>query len=344
MKNANHAIQFLRVHLMMSLKARREALKSLIYANDTLDGDFDDADFAIGDPDSHPDEVVLPAPDVKSHHSNGARNGPGSNGTTPNQTRPSVNRQQPTRSTNVAQGAASNGNNLPQQPQTPNSGFTRSTSGSGPANQMRPPQDSVPRPNLAQPIIAGRVLNQPSRMATGPPATPASPARLPKSQEEEDMDIKGFGMPPPGTGFFSARAAAILPEGATTNPIPESVAQTLPTFNPKLESPSIRKTPGIDHKGTRPVGLKQLAASQPPAAGAGRGNIVNPQMDATRRIGAPGSPSPMANRGQYKPPTVLKRSVDGGDGQARAPLVDLPANGAIGVDVGGDLKRQRLNN
>ena len=291
--------------------------------------------------------MVLPAPAVKSHHLNGTRNGPGLNGKTPSKASPDVNRQQPMRPPNGA------GSNLPPQPQTPNSGFTRSTSGAGPGMQMRPPQapqDSGPsaRPIPAQPVIAGRVLNQPSRMATGPPPAPASPARMNKSQEDEANDL---GMPPPGAGFFSARAAARLPEGLITDPIPPSAVQNLPAFNPKLESPSIRKTPGIDHKGSRPISrdLKQLpGSSQAPAPGAAgaRPNITNPQMDATRRIGAPGSPSPMANRGQYKPPT-MKRPVDGGGGPGRVPLVDLPANGAIGnstVDVGGDAKRQRTTN
>jgi DNA repair and recombination protein RAD52 len=248
-------------------------------------------------------------------------------------------------------GAAANGHNLPPQPQTPNNGLTRSTSGAGPGMQIRPPQapqeaGPLARPNPAQPVVAGRVLNQPSRMATGSPSAPASPARMNKSQEDEANDL---GMPPPGAGFFSARAAANLPEGPITDPLPPSAVQNLPVFNPKLESPSIRKTPGIDHKGSRPISrdLKQLpGSSQASAAGAARPNILNPQMDATRRIGAPGSSSPMANRGQYKPPT-MKRPVDAGGGPGRVPLVDLLTNGAIGtttVDVGGDAKRQRMNN
>lgn len=294
------------------------------------------------DPDSHPDEVVLPAPAVKSHHLNGAGNGngPGTNKTTPHQARSAVNRLQPMRPPNGIQGAGSNGSNLPPQPQTPNSGFTRSTSGAGPGIQMRPPQpqqDSGPpvRQNPAQPVVAGRVLHQPSRMSAGPPSNPASPARMSKFQEDEDS-----GMPPPGAGFFSARAAAMIPESANADPLPQSAAQNLPAFNPKLDSPSIRKTPGIDYTGSRPVtkALKQLPGARP--------NIVNPQLDATRRIGAPASPSPIANRGQYKPPT-MKRPIDDGGGSARVPLVDLPANGAIGTvtgDAGGDAKRQRVNN
>jgi DNA repair and recombination protein RAD52 len=213
----------------------------------------------------------------------------------------------------------------------------------------QPPQDSGPaRQNPAQPVVAGRVLNQPSRMASGPPSNPASPSKINKYHEDDDKDP---GMPPPGAGFFSARAASMVPEGPITEPLPLSHVQNLPVFNPKAESPSIRKTPGIDYKGSRPItkDLKQLPnASQAPAAPGARPNIVNPQLDATRRIGAPGSPSPMANRGQYKPPT-MKRPIDGmgGGGLARVPLVDLPANGAIGAaigDAGGDAKRQRLNN
>jgi len=315
-----------------------------------LDGDFDDADFGIGDPDSHPDEVVLPAPAAKSHHFNSGRSvsGPASNGTTSNQSRPPVNRQQPNRPSN---GPPST--NPPPQPQTPNSGFARSTSAAGSGMQMRPPQppqDSGPaRPIPAPPVVAGRVLNQPSRMGAGPssnpPSNPGSPSKLNKSQED---DIPDPGMPPPGTGFFSARAAAMVPEGAATEPLPPNV-HNLPVFNPRAESPSIRKTPGIDFKGSRPItrDLKQLpGSSQAPAAGARPTNIVNPQLDSTRRIGAPGSPSPNANRGHYKPPT-MKRPMDGtGGGLARAPLHDLPANGTLGNagDVGGDLKRQRMSN
>jgi len=49
------------------------------------------------------------------------------------------------------------------------------------------------------------------------------------------------------------------------------------------------------------------------------------------------------NRNSYKPPTMAnKRPVD-----SRAPLHDLPPNGAIagggGGEQGGDVKRQRLN-
>ncbi|KAH6722569.1 RAD52 DNA repair protein [Leptodontidium sp. MPI-SDFR-AT-0119] len=227
--------------------------------------DFDEADFSVADPDSHPDEVVVPEPPAAaSHNFNNSR----------------------------------------------------------------------------------RVLNQPSR--NGPPSAPASPARLNKPSSN-DSDTTS--LPPQGQGFFSARAAQMLPEGTTTDGAPPpAIPAHLPVFNPHAESPSIRKTPGIDHKSSKPLtrDLKHVPGSSQavgaPGAGAGAGpagprsNIMNPQFDNTRRIGAPGSPSPMMNRNSYKPPTMSKRPVD-----SRAPLHDLPPNGGLGSEAGGDLKRQRLN-
>ena len=63
---------------------------------------------------------------------------------------------------------------------------------------------------------------------------------------------------------------------------------------------------------------------------------MHPQLNATRRIGAPGSGSPnsMGNRGSYKPPT-LKRLADGA---VRTPLVDLPANWTVIPGDEGDVK------
>jgi len=158
-------------------------------------------------------------------------------------------------------------------------------------------------------------------------------------------------MPPQGAGFFSARAANLLPEGHVAGGLP--INSNLPAFNPQAESPSIRKTPGIDHKTTKPltrdlrhVTSSSQATSTTNVASVPRPNLVNPQLDATRRIGAPGSPSPMASRGSYKPPT-LKRPVDDPDigaNGSRLPLADLPANGPIGIDDPGyDAKRQRLD-
>ncbi|KAH8685493.1 hypothetical protein BGZ60DRAFT_93116 [Tricladium varicosporioides] len=361
-----------------------------ITSEDTFEdefGDFDDVDFSVVDPDSHPDEVVLPAPPVASHNSRGVRstnsnsngghpnrNGnSGNNGDPLNQNRPPIKTRQqsmagpPARQQNVVPP----NNNIPnpnpnQQPQTPNTGFTRSDSAAG--QNIRPPSDTTNqfRPNNGlqgkPPAVAGRILNQPSR--GGLASAPNSPARHQPNRPPLDLtdNEPPIGLPPQGAGFFSARAATMLPPPPTTDgqPLPPDapipVHNNLPVFNPHAESPSIRKTPGIDHKSSKPttregkhVPASQSATVTAPIAGAGgvnRGNILNPQLDGTRRIGVPGSPmSPMANRNQYRPPTI-KRPLDGGNGgNGRTPLVGLDANGSLagGGGEGHEVKRQRVN-
>ena len=106
----------------------------------------------------------------------------------------------------------------------------------------------------------------------------------------------------PPVGFFTARAAESLQQGSA---LPSNV----PLFNPHLESPSIRKTAGVDHTKTKPVRTESIGASA--AAIPPRTNFVNPQADKTRRVGMPtGVASPLQNRSSYKPPQ-MKRPADG---------------------------------
>jgi DNA repair and recombination protein RAD52 len=280
---------------------------------------------------------------MASHHFNNGRNA----GANPNQNRPPVNRQQPMAAPARAGNTTQTNTNAPPQPQISGSGLTRSTSWAGGGPRPNPEVVPPPRPQNPQlnPVAGRRVLNQPSR--TGPPSAPVSPV---KPQESSSAENDATSMPPQGAGFFSARAAQMIPESKAAEGAPAPIPSHLPAFNPYAESPSIRKTPGVDHKSTRPLtrDLKHVPPPSQSIAASGPiqrpGNIVNPQLDAARRIGAPASPSPMSNRGgQYKPPT--KRAVDnrGSGGITRAPLGDLPANEPIGADAGGDLKRQRLN-
>lgn len=319
--------------------------------------DFDEADFSVPDPDAHPDEVVLPPPRSlpvveASHHFNGPRNGNNapsapSNGTTPNHGKPTINRGQQAqqmpalnRPQNNFQAPETGGSRIapqPPQPQAPNSGFVRSMSGASAGT--RPLQDPAAVHRVINPRT-GTILNQPNRPAAA--SAPGSPARTNGSSSDPDDP----GMPPPGAGFTSARAASMLPQGQVT----EGQAN-LPAFDPKIQSTSIKRTPGVDHTSSKPLSrqLKHLpGGSQAPTPAAtattttpgSRLVSMNQQLDGMRRIGAPGSPSPMANRSSYKPPT-MKRPVDnvGGTGP-RTPLTDLSANGHIS---GGDAKRQRLS-
>lgn len=105
----------------------------------------------------------------------------------------------------------------------------------------------------------------------------------------------------PPVGFFTARAAETV-QNATG-----AIARA-PSFNPRLESPSIRKTAGVDHTKTKPVGKDILGPpSMPVAPGAVQPNFVNPQADKTRRIGMPtGASSPLSNRSSYRPPQIKR--------------------------------------
>ncbi|CAD6445158.1 38355255-20e3-48ff-a51b-a3e1fbaa28d9 [Sclerotinia trifoliorum] len=328
-------------------------------------GDFDDADFNVDDPNSHPDEVALPPPRTGSHHFNNVRNStnaPLTNTGVPNQSRtsgppvPPVNRGpliQPNRPPEAGNQNIIRNNHPPPAPRTPNAGLSRSISAAG--LNAHAPQDLVQpnRPVNLVTTVPGRVLNQPNRPQPEPASGPPSPPRNNDITDE---------MPPPGAGFFSARVADLLHQDHPPSEIPP-VNLKIPAFNPNLESPSIRRTPGIDQKSSKPLSrdLKSVPSSQAPAPTTGippqaqpasrpviasnrNINLGNPQLDATRRIGAPSSPSPMnmGNRNSYKPPT-MKRPM----GEAnRVPLTDLRTNGnglAGDAHAGGDAKRQRLN-
>lgn len=305
------------------------------------ESELDEADFAMSE-DGHPDEVVLPA-------SNASSVGQGM--------------QPPAR---LMVRSESTGSNYPRQPHTP--------------NQQQPPKpasnafndaqnrNAVPAPR-PQPQQFNNQRGPTSHSNNNPGAQPQGPGPQPPVQPPA--------LPPGGApvGFFSARAVTQIPEDSLV------AGQILPpkagmAFDPRAESPSIRKTPGIDHSKSKPVArdLKHVppaVTEEKPAAPGGppgnkgvprpnqggppmaRGNVVNPQLDHARRIGAPGSSSPLANRNQYRPPTMKRPSGgEGGPlapGQGRAPLADLPnidavtnAGGAGGV-VGPDAKRQRMN-
>ena len=135
----------------------------------------------------------------------------------------------------------------------------------------------------------------------------------------------------PQIGFTHPRAAELLP---ADQPPPPTTVSTLPRFNPAVESPSIRKTPGVNHNASRPVTRnvvnQQTAPSRPPhVSNPGPGgnnpntpqnnvqagarpqqqpvhapNFVNPAAEPGRRIGLPGGAanSPLANRTSYRPP------------------------------------------
>ncbi|KAK1253631.1 hypothetical protein MKX07_001708, partial [Trichoderma sp. CBMAI-0711] len=225
------------------------------------------------------------------------------------------------------------------------------------ANETRPGQPAKPTPgiNMNRPPQP-----QPHTPRQGPPQQP------PNAQQGKESSNQGMAPPPqapPGepVAFFSARSTlADANQSAGTQNQPKQL------FNPKAESPSIRKTPGIDHTSSKPVARNGQhvppANSQATSAQSGntsgftplrqgvsssqaRGSAMNPSLDQARRIGAPGGGSPLANRGQYKPPT-MKRTLPTESNAAtgpRAPLVDIPTNAGNGSGGDGlDAKRQKV--
>jgi len=75
------------------------------------------------------------------------------------------------------------------------------------------------------------------------------------------------------------------------------------------------------------------------------GNVVNPHLDQTRQVGAPGGRgSPLANRGQYRPPS-MKRPLEAGGGNGRPALAEVTSNTVVGVGQNVselDAKRQKM--
>lgn len=268
------------------------------------------------------------------------------------------------------------GNNFTRQPQTPNQVPPRGQFNGG-QNQhsnagARPPQQQFQQNRPQQQQNNSNINNGPNQNSHQTPSKLAGQG----------------GGPPPGaeaTGFFSARAVNKISEESLNNGT--ITPQAGQAFNPRAESPSIRKTPGIDHTKSKPLSrtgqhvpppsqsgsttpgqsaagpsgggmINRTASPQPQIGGAaGRPSIVNPQLDHARRIGAPGGGgSPLANRNQYRPPTIIHKrqhpseGTGGGAGAGpsgppgRPPLADVsngPGPAAEGLS-GPDMKRQRM--
>ena len=201
--------------------------------------------------------------------------------------------------------------NMASAPQTPSTG----ASGLPQPIQTEPniPMIPVPRVQQLPPALPQAGANRPHGplvpLAALPPNKVVAPDSLP--QLNQTKNTAPGGTPPldssntaehnPPVGFFTARAAESLQKGPAQ-------ASNVPAFNPHLESPSIRKTAGVDHSKTKPVRTESLGG--PPAVIPPRTNFVNPQADKTRRVGMPmGAASPLQNRGSYKPPQI-KRPID----------------------------------
>ena len=211
--------------------------------------------------------------------------------------------------------------------------------------RIAPPQASHSTGGSTMPPPAVVPNNQPRPS----PQRPSDPQK-PESERQE-----------PSIGFINSRAAEVLTKSET----PPGQVNSVPVFNPHAESPSIRRTSGVNHAKSEPINRKVVVGSNgqvpgptPPGAlnglspgGAKMGpgpkpnkslpqgpvNFVNPQSDPSRQIGMPSVSSPLANRGGYRPP-VMKRPAPGnevsgaGNGPGRMPLTDV-SNVAAGIQA-----------
>jgi DNA repair and recombination protein RAD52 len=233
------------------------------------------------------------------------------------------------------------------------------TTTSNPQHGMQPPTSHNPQPHAGQ----GKSLPLSDQQQSSNEAHHSSLPGIscqhfaPQPAQQQSLPSNAPQTIPP-VGFYSARVAPHV------NSDSSAVPSNIPKFDPHAESPSIRKTPGIDHSKTIPVkrGLTGTTIAAAPALQEGitpRTNIpkdfVNPSTDIHRRIGAPGGG--MHSRGSttgsaYRPPTRRgpDSSIAGGAAAPnsgitkRAPLGDISNMQHSTTDTfdRSDAKRQRI--
>ncbi|CAK7208864.1 DNA repair protein rad52 [Sporothrix bragantina] len=286
--------------------------------------DFDEADFCVSN-EGHPDEFVVRESSVPAL--------------------PPPQQNQGFRSTSPLR-------QVQQQPQQ-NNGYNQSRL-NGNSMAQRPPQTPMPmnnRPNL--PGVNNQQGNRPPQQAPKPQNANGNGNDKPASFNTA-INANG-GAEVEGTPWLSARAVAKAGDDDALAVVAPSI-QAGHLFNPKAESPSIRKTPGVDHNSSMPIKNSKLnrpigsiltpsanaatngnnvatanagsPASAAPGGIATRSGVNHATSEPVRRIGAPpSSASPLANRNQFRPPPMKRGPPPDAPGAApRPPLADMPSN------------------
>lgn len=318
------------------------------------DTDFDEADFCVSD-EGHPDEFiiressvpVLPPPQQNV----------GSRSTSP------LRQVVPQQNNNYNQQRPAGAGLPPRPPQTPTpmnsrpngngNGFGQRPYQPGANNQQtnRPPQQAQRPQGFGNNGNNSATNNSSYGQKPGPHSTANG-----SGSNGNSGAANGLGEVE-GTPWLSARAIAKASDGDALAVVAPSI-QAGHLFNPKAESPSIRKTPGFDHNSSKPIprlnrpaGGSALppstnAASNVGSAGAlvatnnastgavatggmaTRSGANHTGMEPIRRIGAPPSAaSPLANRNQFRPPPMKRGPpTDTPGGVPRPPLADVPSN------------------
>lgn len=183
----------------------------------------------------------------------------------------------------------------------------RWNAGNPAARQALPPNA---RQNPSSMADQRRPMPAPSSLNNVPNNRPAAPQSQPNANANAQPNPQINPVPgpnpdanqPPGSqtvGFYSARAAEQLRDNPNAAPLPGT------QFDPHAESPSIRKTAGVDHTKTLPISRPMLSNASP--ASNNSRDYINPATDLQRRVGAPGVPSSPLSRGpstsSYRPLT-----------------------------------------
>ncbi|KAF2149508.1 recombination protein Rad52, partial [Myriangium duriaei CBS 260.36] len=198
---------------------------------------------------------------------------------------------------------------------------------SGPPGRVQPPQQMQRAAEQQRQQPNGYVNNmqRPAIPAGKPPGQAGPPGHVNTNGQMQRQPT-----PPVSNNVPQLPPGEALPGFVTGRSADKPAAQP---FNPHAESPSIRRTAGVNTGKSEPVLRTSLNgpasnnsgpdASVPrPGPGPVRPNFVNPSADAHRRVGMPvAPPSPMGNRGAYKPPTAIKRPAPPESGN-RTPLAD----------------------
>ncbi|KAL1627629.1 DNA repair protein rad52 [Neofusicoccum ribis] len=230
-------------------------------------------------------------------------------------------------------------------------------------NMSAPPRPEGPRQRVqtptADPSQHGRSQQQQHQTATTALQAPTAQVSRkdgvtpPVTSETSGPDSSNQGQaqqqPPQDAPvrFVTGRAAELLLKAEAANRPP---IQTPAAFNPHAESPSLRRTTGIDHRTSAPVKKLAIVGQQTATNGGTNGtinggafakpNFVNPQTDSNRRLGMPtAAQSPLANRSMYKPP-ALKRPAEA---SARPALTDMTNATGDGAINGADSKKPRVD-
>ena len=337
---------------------------SMEFEDDFGGNPFDDTDF------THPDEVRLDqsvsAAEQSTVHT------PANGGQQPRQGVPRMQSMPSVRPPNVQPPPTVQNPQPPQRP--PGPPRPPSNVAQVQANRPLPPQTAAPQqragqngmsPMQPQPEALGQRSNSAITTATESTSNYANQQRQPTAapqnqadgERQDDQVFPVPRMPPPGIpeGFVTGRSVDALNQPPGARPPNAAIA-----FNPHAETPSIRRTQGVNPGKSAPVMRQAVTGTsttngqqQPPLAlpngpprqqqGQSNGlngatasvntNFVNPSADMNRRIGMPpqAAANAVQNRNAYKPPTPMKRP----------PLSDV--SNIQQIDGGGDAKKVKLD-